>query len=147
VLNNSLRGKTWLVGEQLTIADFSIGALVPSAERIELRVGKITEILRWNKRLDALPARRDDTGSERCCYDRVDIETSRIGRRNSQATRKEVTIAVLWPNALMGLGGWFRSNPCCGLIAASVWVSPVLWESYPIQSTGCLETYLGLICW
>ena len=27
VLNGSLRGKTWLVGEQLTIADFSIGAL------------------------------------------------------------------------------------------------------------------------
>jgi glutathione S-transferase len=59
VLNSSLRGKTWLVGEQLTIADFSIGAFVPSAERIELPVRKITEILRWYKGLAALPAWRD----------------------------------------------------------------------------------------
>jgi glutathione S-transferase len=59
VLNNSLRGKTWLVGEQLTIADFSIGAFVPSAERMELPVGKFTEILRWYKGLAALPAWRD----------------------------------------------------------------------------------------
>ena len=59
VLNNSLRGKTWLVGEQLTIADFSIGAFVPSAERMELSIGKFTEILRWYKGLAALPAWRD----------------------------------------------------------------------------------------
>jgi glutathione S-transferase len=32
VLNNAPRGKAWLIGEQRTIADFSIGALVPSAE-------------------------------------------------------------------------------------------------------------------
>jgi glutathione S-transferase len=31
VLNSSLSGKAWLVGERLTIADFSIGALVPTA--------------------------------------------------------------------------------------------------------------------
>jgi glutathione S-transferase len=59
VLNNSLRGKTWLVGEQLTIADFSVGALVPTAERMELPVGKFAEILRWYKGLAALPAWRD----------------------------------------------------------------------------------------
>ena len=59
VLNNSLRGKTWLIGEQLTIADFSIGAFVPSAERMELPIGKFTEILRWYKGLAALPAWRD----------------------------------------------------------------------------------------
>jgi glutathione S-transferase len=59
VLNNSLRGKTWLVADQLTIVDFSIGAWVPSAERMELPVGKFTEILRWYKGLAALPAWRD----------------------------------------------------------------------------------------
>ena len=59
VLNNSLRGKTWLVADQLTIADFSIGAWVPSAERMELPVGRFTEILRWYKGLAALPAWRD----------------------------------------------------------------------------------------
>ena len=56
VLNNSLRGKTWLIADQLTIADFSIAAWVPSAERMELPVGKFTEILRWYKGLAALPA-------------------------------------------------------------------------------------------
>jgi glutathione S-transferase len=56
VLNNSLRGKTWLIGEQLTIADFSIAALVPSAERMQLPIGKFPEILRWYKGLAALPS-------------------------------------------------------------------------------------------
>ena len=36
VLDTALRNKTWLLGERLTIADFSIGQLVPSAERLGL---------------------------------------------------------------------------------------------------------------
>jgi glutathione S-transferase len=59
VLNDSLRGKTWLVGERLTIADFSIAGFVPLAERMALPVQKFPEILRWYKRLAALPAWRD----------------------------------------------------------------------------------------
>jgi hypothetical protein len=43
VLNDALRGKTWLVGERLTIADFSIAGLVPSAERMALPVEKFHE--------------------------------------------------------------------------------------------------------
>lgn len=56
VLDASLRGKTWLVGERLTIADFSVGTLVPSAERMALPVGSFPEIVRWYKGLAALPA-------------------------------------------------------------------------------------------
>jgi glutathione S-transferase len=56
VLNDALRGKTWLIGERLTIADFSVGGLVPSAERMGLPIGDYPEILRWYKRLAALPA-------------------------------------------------------------------------------------------
>ena len=59
VLNDALRGKTWLVGERLTIADFSIAGLVPSAERMALPVEKFPEILRWYNRLATLPAWRD----------------------------------------------------------------------------------------
>jgi len=55
VLNDSLRGKTWLIGERLTIADFSVGGLVPSAGRMGLPVGDFPEILRWYKGLAALP--------------------------------------------------------------------------------------------
>jgi glutathione S-transferase len=59
VLDDHLKGHTWLTGNQLTIADFSIGAWIPTAERMELPVGKFTEILRWYKGLAALPAWRD----------------------------------------------------------------------------------------
>ena len=58
VLNSSLRGKSWLTGEQLTIADFSIGAFVPSAERMGLPVAKFPEIVRWYEGLAGFPAWR-----------------------------------------------------------------------------------------
>jgi glutathione S-transferase len=56
VLNDSLKGKRWLVGEQVTIADLSVGAVIPSAERIGLPIAKFPEILRWYDGLAALPA-------------------------------------------------------------------------------------------
>jgi glutathione S-transferase len=59
VLDDSLRGKTWLIGERLTIADFSVGGLVPSAERMGLPVGDFPEIIRWYQGLAALPAWRE----------------------------------------------------------------------------------------
>jgi glutathione S-transferase len=59
VLNDSLWGRTWLVGEDLTIADFAVGAFLPTAERMGLPVGKFAEILRWYEGLTALPAWRD----------------------------------------------------------------------------------------
>jgi glutathione S-transferase len=55
VLDSALRGRTWLIGEQLTIADFSIGQLVPSAERVGLSMAKFPEILRWYNGLAGLP--------------------------------------------------------------------------------------------
>jgi glutathione S-transferase len=59
VLDGSLKHKTWLVGERLTIADFSIGGFVPSAERLGLPVGNFPEIVRWYEGLSELPAWRD----------------------------------------------------------------------------------------
>jgi glutathione S-transferase len=59
VLDGSLKGKTWLTGERLTIADFSIGGLVPSAKGFGLPVGKFPEICRWYEALAALPAWQD----------------------------------------------------------------------------------------
>jgi glutathione S-transferase len=58
VLDGSLSGKTWLIGERLTIADFSIGGLVPSAERLGLPIAEFPEIVRWYRGLAALPAWR-----------------------------------------------------------------------------------------
>jgi len=56
VLDTSLRSKTWLVGERPTIADFSVGGLVPTAERMALPVRAFPEIVRWYNGLAALAA-------------------------------------------------------------------------------------------
>lgn len=59
VLNDSLASRKWLLGDRLTIADFSIGGLVPSAERMALPVARFPEICRWYQGLAALPAWRE----------------------------------------------------------------------------------------
>ena len=59
VLDGHLKGRRWLTGDQLTIADFSIGALVPTAQRMKLAVERFGEIARWYDALSALPAWRD----------------------------------------------------------------------------------------
>ena len=56
VLDGSLKGRTWLIGERLTIADFSVGALVPSAKRMGLPVENFPDVRRWYKGLTALTA-------------------------------------------------------------------------------------------
>ena len=59
VLNRSLTGRRWLLGDQLTIADLSIGAFVPSAMSFGLPVAEFPEIMRWYAGLSELPAWRD----------------------------------------------------------------------------------------
>jgi glutathione S-transferase len=59
VLDDWLKGRAWLIGERLTIADFSIGAFVPSATRLGLPIARYSEIGRWYEGLAALPAWRD----------------------------------------------------------------------------------------
>ena len=59
VLNDSLKGKKWLVGDRLTIADFSIGGLLPSAQRMALPIARFPEICRWYEGLSSLTAWRE----------------------------------------------------------------------------------------
>jgi glutathione S-transferase len=54
VLNTSLRGRKWLVGDTPTIAEFAIGAWIPVAPRLELPIGNYPEIVRWYEGLTAL---------------------------------------------------------------------------------------------
>jgi glutathione S-transferase len=56
VLNRSLEGRQWLVGDQPTLADLSIGAFVPSAQNFGLPVSDFPEITRWYDGLFRLPA-------------------------------------------------------------------------------------------
>jgi glutathione S-transferase len=55
VLNQHLKGRTWLTGDDLTIADFSVGGMTSIAMRWELPMTKFPEITRWYDRLAALP--------------------------------------------------------------------------------------------
>jgi glutathione S-transferase len=59
VLDDHLKGRSWLVGERLTIADFSVGAVVPGAARLGLPLARFSEIGRWYEGLCALPSWRD----------------------------------------------------------------------------------------
>ena len=58
VLDKALERNKWLVGGQLTIADFSIGGLVPAAEALELPLARFPNVQRWYKDLASLPAWR-----------------------------------------------------------------------------------------
>jgi len=55
VLNNHLKSRTWLTGNDLTIADFSVGGMKYFAMRLELPMTKFPEISRWYDRLAGLP--------------------------------------------------------------------------------------------
>jgi glutathione S-transferase len=59
VLDEHLRGRRYVVGDTLTIADFAMAATLPIAEQAKIPVGPFTEILRWHDRLNELPAWRE----------------------------------------------------------------------------------------
>jgi glutathione S-transferase len=64
VLNDHLKDRAWLIRDQLTVADFSIGAFVPSAVRLGLPVARFSEISRWYEGLAALPSWRDAVATQ-----------------------------------------------------------------------------------
>lgn len=59
VLNNHLRGRDYLVGDTLTVADFAVAVTLPYADKAHIPVGDFPEIVRWHARLNELPAWRD----------------------------------------------------------------------------------------
>ncbi|ETR77098.1 glutathione S-transferase [Afipia sp. P52-10] len=59
VLNDHLRGRRYLLGDALTIADFAVAVTLPYAERAKIPVDEFPEIVRWHDRLNALAAWRD----------------------------------------------------------------------------------------
>jgi len=59
ILNDHLKGRRYVVGDTLTIADFAVGAALPYAEGARIPLDGFTEIARWADRLNELPAWRD----------------------------------------------------------------------------------------
>lgn len=59
VLNEHLRGRDYLVGNAITIADFAVAITLPYADKARIPIGEFPEIVRWHARLNELPAWRD----------------------------------------------------------------------------------------
>ena len=56
VLDQHLRGRDWLVGRGLTLADVSVGAWLTVAQYGRYPMAEYKEIARWSRGLEALPA-------------------------------------------------------------------------------------------
>ncbi len=56
VLDDQLRGKKFVTGETLTLADFAIGASINLGDMAHYPIGQYGEIRRWYANLRALPA-------------------------------------------------------------------------------------------
>jgi glutathione S-transferase len=59
VLDAHLAQHAYLVGDQLSIADFGVGVLLPWANEARLPLEGFAHIARWHEQLQALPAWRD----------------------------------------------------------------------------------------
>jgi glutathione S-transferase len=59
VLNGRLKGRPFLCGDHLTVADFSVGAWLNYAERAQYPIDDFREIRRWYAGLMELPAWRE----------------------------------------------------------------------------------------
>jgi glutathione S-transferase len=58
VLNDHLTGRTYLIGERLTVADFAVAVTLPYASEAKIPLASFPAIERWHARLNELPAWR-----------------------------------------------------------------------------------------
>lgn len=59
ILNAELKGKTWLINDTLSYADFRVAFVFPFADRCGLPLADFPELDRLNRQLSAIPAWRD----------------------------------------------------------------------------------------
>jgi glutathione S-transferase len=55
VLDQHLAGKTFLLGDHLTVADFAVSVTLPHAETIRLPFDGFANIARWKSQFEELP--------------------------------------------------------------------------------------------
>jgi glutathione S-transferase len=58
VLDDHLRGRTCLVGEHLTVADFAVAVALPYADQARIPLAEFPNVRRWHDRLNQLDAWR-----------------------------------------------------------------------------------------
>lgn len=54
ILNGHLTGRKWLVGDRLTVADFSVAVTLPYAAKAQMPIDDFPEVRRWHDQLSAL---------------------------------------------------------------------------------------------
>lgn len=59
VLNDHLSGKKYMLGDQLSIADFSVAVTLPYAKKARIPLSEYPNVARWHERMNELPAWRD----------------------------------------------------------------------------------------
>ncbi|MDP1912338.1 glutathione S-transferase family protein [Brevundimonas sp.] len=59
VLDAHLRGRRYLVGDALSVADFAVAISLPYAQQAQLPLQDFPEIRRWHAQMNALPAWRE----------------------------------------------------------------------------------------
>lgn len=59
VLDGHLKGRKWLVGDGLTVADFSVAVTLPYAEKAKIPIDEFPEVRRWHDQLNAFEAWRE----------------------------------------------------------------------------------------
>jgi glutathione S-transferase len=59
VLDDHLAGRKWVVGEGLTVADFSVAMVLPYAGEAQLPLDEFTNMRRWHDRLNEIEAWRE----------------------------------------------------------------------------------------
>jgi glutathione S-transferase len=65
VLEGHLKGREYLVGDALTVADFAVAITLPYAEKARLPLAGFPAIRRWHDRLNQLPAWREPWPEQR----------------------------------------------------------------------------------
>jgi glutathione S-transferase len=58
VLNDHLATRTWLVGNGITVADFSVAMALPYADEALLPLGEFAHVCRWHDRLNEIESWR-----------------------------------------------------------------------------------------
>ena len=59
VLSDHLKGRKWLVGDALSVADFSVAVTLPYAKDAQIPVHEFGEIRRWHDQLNEFEAWRE----------------------------------------------------------------------------------------
>jgi glutathione S-transferase len=59
VLDDQLAGRKWIVGDDLTVADFSVAMTLPYADEAQLPINEFENVRRWHDRLNDIEAWRE----------------------------------------------------------------------------------------